>query len=88
MRLNTDCVRSVMLFIEDKSKFGSSLHLDDFLNAPELKKYKKEEIKYVLAKLSETNYLDDRLLWNRNDIGDYSTRGLTWEGHKFLDTIR
>ena len=47
-----------------------------------------EEIKYVLAKLSETNYLHDRIEWVNNEIVEYSTGALTWEGHKFLDTIR
>ncbi|MCT6891898.1 MAG: DUF2513 domain-containing protein [Lactobacillus sp.] len=88
MRLNQDCVRSVMLFIEDKNEFGSFLDLDNFLSAKELREYKPEEIKYVLAKLSETNYLHDRIEWVNNEIAEYSTGALTWEGHKFLDTIR
>lgn len=88
MRLNQDCVRSVMLFIEDKNEFGSFLDLDNFLSAKELTEYKPEEIKYVLAKLSETNYLHDRIEWVNNEIVEYSTGALTWEGHKFLDTIR
>lgn len=88
MRLNQDCVRSVMLFIEDKNEFGSFLDLDNFLSAKELREYKPEEIKYVLAKLSETNYLHDRIEWVNNEIVEYSTGALTWEGHKFLDTIR
>lgn len=88
MKLNQDCVRSVMLFIEDKYEFGTFLYLDNFLNAKELRDYKPEEIKYVLAKLSETNYLHDRIKWINNDIAYYSTGALTWDGHKFLDTIR
>lgn len=88
MRLNQDCVRSIMLFIEDKNEFGSFLDLDNFLSAKELREYKPEEIKYVLAKLSETNYLHDRIEWVNNEIVEYSTGALTWEGHKFLDTIR
>lgn len=88
MKLNQDCVRSVMLFIEDKNEFGSFLDLDNFLSAKELREYKPEEIKYVLAKLSETNYLHDRIEWVNNEIAEYSTGALTWEGHKFLDTIR
>lgn len=88
MKLNHDCVRSVMLFIENKYKFGTFLLLDDFLNAKELSKYNPEEIKYTLAKLSETNYLHDKINWNNNEIAEYYTGALTWDGHKFLDTIR
>ncbi|CUS26107.1 Uncharacterized protein LACOL_0799 [Paucilactobacillus oligofermentans DSM 15707 = LMG 22743] len=31
MRLNHDCVRDVMLFIESDITFGNFLHLEDFL---------------------------------------------------------
>ena len=88
MKLNQDCVRSVMLFIENKSTFGSFLDLNDFLKAEELKNYKDEEIKYTLAKLSETNYLNKKVQFINNEIAEFSTGSLTWEGHKFLDTIR
>lgn len=32
MRLNHDCVRDVMLFIEEEQELGMALHLPDFLN--------------------------------------------------------
>lgn len=32
MRLNHDCVRDVMLFIEEEQELEMALHLPDFLN--------------------------------------------------------
>ena len=28
------------------------------------------------------------ITWNNNEIAEYYTGALTWDGHKFLDTIR
>ncbi|AKP66320.1 MULTISPECIES: DUF2513 domain-containing protein [Companilactobacillus] len=88
MRLNQDCVRDVMLYIEDKAVFGKFLFLDEFLEASELSNYEKDTIKYVLAKLDETNYLKSSIQWVNGDIYSFSTGMITWNGHKFLDTIR
>lgn len=39
-------------------------------------------------KLHETGYLKDNLSIISGRLVEYSTGALTWEGHKFLDTIR
>lgn len=88
MKLNQDCVRDVLLFVESNITFGHFLQLDDFINAPELKRYDTDCIKYTLAKLDETDYLKSSSNWINNDLIRFSTGMITWQGHKFLDTIR
>lgn len=89
MRLNHDCVRDVMLFIESDITFGNFLHLEDFLTNEKLKSsYDSDTIKYTLAKLAETNYLKSTPRWMNNDLIMFSTGMITWDGHEFLDTIR
>lgn len=88
MKLNQDCVRDVMLYIEDKAVFGDFLYLDEFLSADELSKYDENTIKYTLAKLDETDYLNSSIQWTNGDIYTFNTGMITWNGHKFLDTIR
>lgn len=88
MRLNQDAVRDILLFVESNLEFDNFFHLKDFYGAEALKKYDQDTIKYTLLKLSETNYLHSNPLISNNNIRDFSTGMLTWEGHEFLETIR
>lgn len=88
MKLNPDCVRDTMLFIEKNAKFGTFLHLDDFVNSSDLKKYDSNTIKYTLGKIDETDFLNSNTMWRENDLVRFLTGMITWSGHKFLDTIR
>lgn len=88
MKLNQDCVRDIMLFIEKNVTFGMFLHLNDFIESSDLKKYDSKTIKYTLGKLDETKFLHSNATWIDNNLVMFSTGMLTWDGHKFLDTIR
>lgn len=93
MRLNHDCVRDVMLFIEEEQELEMALHLPDFLNQKKpaksrLDKYDAETIKYSLMKLDETNYLNDNCVITQYQLIEFDVTSITWNGHKFLDTIR
>lgn len=88
MKLNQDCVRDIMLFIEKNVTFGMFLHLNDFIESSDLKKYDSKTIKYTLGKLDETKFLHSKATWIDNNLVMFSTGMLTWDGHKFLDTIR
>ena len=96
MKLNHDCVRDVLLFVEEEQHPGIFLHLNDFISIQDkdtstkkrLSMYDAETIKYTLMKLHETDYLKDNLSIISGRLVEYSTGALTWEGHKFLDTIR
>lgn len=97
MKLNQNCVRDIMLYIEDEAKPGLYLSLNDFYNPVDkrntkyqqnLAKYDKETIEYTLMKLSETKYLKDHPSIVENKLVGYNVDSISWEGHKFLDTIR
>lgn len=95
MRLNHNCVRDVLLFIEEKQEIGSALHLSDFLNLNNkksdnnrLNKYDNETIEYTLMKLDETGYLNDYCCISQYQLIEFDVTSITWKGHKFLDTIR
>ena len=59
-----------------------------FLKPQRLKKYDADTITYALGKLDETDFLHSDATWNNNNLVYFSTGMLTWNGHKFLDTIR
>lgn len=88
MKLNIDCVRDVMLTIEDQLGFGeewSIYKLHTFL--PD---YTTEDLHYTCLKLLEGGYLNAVPI---NKLRCASPvicriRDLTFSGHEFLETIR
>ncbi len=83
MKLNQDLVRLLLLQIEDKTGPYEPLELSDI----SIKDYSYEEILYTTERLLEAGYIKARLKTtdlHRNQV-IYS---LTWDGHKFLDTVR
>jgi len=88
MKLNHDCVRSVLLDIEEKHKMGIFLTMEDFIEDSHSSKFSKEDITYSIFKLDEAKFTNTTLTWNSGEIVYFSTGSLTWEGHKFLDNIR
>lgn len=84
MKLNHDCIRSVMLYLEENLKITSIIDTKD-INLPE---YTQEDIDYSVSKLIEANYLDGNI--NRFITGTYfiNVKSITWEGHQFLNNVR
>lgn len=85
MRLNHDCVRKLLLFIEENLGFDKELCLPN----KELCDFTDEEVLYTANKLFDAGYIRVR------SYGDFSgattlikVYDITWEGHQFLDTIR
>lgn len=87
MRLNIDCIRDILLTIES-AKFNQTFTLPELCK--ELSKYNKDEIHYTCAKLCEGKYLDAVMKPYPGKVVPAIIRinGLTYEGHKFVDTIR
>lgn len=84
MKLNNDCVRDLMLLIEEEVGLNEYLSIRKI----EFKNYTTEELIYTSKKLKEAGYINA-------EIEDYLDGGheayiysLTWQGHKFLDNIR
>lgn len=83
MKLNQDLVRLLLLEIEDKTGPYEPLELSDI----SIKDYSYEEILYTTERLLEAGYITARLEPTKLRCNQviYS---LTWEGHRFLDTVR
>lgn len=80
MKLNMDIVRSLLLQIEEDTTLDHTIL------------FEKSEINsdtfYALLKLKEAGYINsiDTNAWG--GIVQVEVKSLTYEGHKFLDTIR
>lgn len=83
MKLNYDCVRDVMLYLEENLIFGNPIR-DTNINL----NYDIKDIRYSLLKLHEINYLDGSV--SKYMDGDYSviTADITFYGHKFIGEIQ
>lgn len=85
MKLNHDCIRDVLLYIEENLTYGYYIDFSDI----EISDYSREDLLYTADKLLEAGYLDGT---KKNYIGsikpDIQITAITWSGHQFLDNIR
>lgn len=96
MKLNSDCIRSVMLMIEEKWELGTDpngnirmgyIGLRQLCTA--LPEYSKEDIFYSLYNLEQAGYLDLSILWAGGRVAiECDVNYITYEGHEFLNRIR
>lgn len=96
MKLNTDCIREVMLQVEKEHIFTVT---DDGLIVrycfpadtlyEKLPQFTKEEIFYTVFNLEQAGYLDVDIQWAGGGIVFNCTiNHMTYAGHEFLDRIR
>jgi len=85
MKLDHNCVRSLLLRLEDDLSYGknaavSSIEIDGFTN---------EEILYSSEKLIEAGYINGEAKIYTDSVIPYITiSSITFTGHQFLDNIR
>ncbi len=85
MKLNKDCIRDTLLFLEDKIGLRNVIY--PWQIQEELNQYTLEEVKYTLKKLSEANIITSERI---SDHFGYNCMvyDITYNGHEFLETIR
>lgn len=92
MKLNPDCIRDVLLYLEEnlKVKDGhkfTEITLSQLQDA--LSQYPSEDVFYSVYNLREIRFIDGKF----NDINDMKMffceiNNITWSGHQFLNSIR
>lgn len=94
MRLNHDCVRDILVFIESELiyennqhkcfRFSKILKHDNFLNC------NKDELRYALELLIYENYINcvKSPYFVDGNLMSADIVGLTWQGHELLDNVR
>lgn len=85
MKLNHECVRDLLLYLEDNLLFNSHLCSNDL----EITPYESVDIIYATARLSEAKYIETtQTSYSHDTIPTIHIHSLTWDGHKLLDNIR
>lgn len=95
MKLNSDCMRDVMLRIEQMQTITAdeennmsieALWIEDLYEP--LAKYDKKDIFYALYNLDQAEYISTNLINGDDSALGYVVNYITYEGHNFLDRIR
>lgn len=96
MKLNFDCIRDILLTLEDVLEYSEDLNfpaisLDDLCietNSNSKNYYNRQDIAYSCLKLKEANYIQAEIADCDSCILDIICFDITFEGHKYLDTVR
>ncbi len=84
MKLNQDCVRDILLYLEENLSYNDRLPAESI----KLENYTMDEIHYTISLLCDANYIEaipiDSLGYSRT----FLIRSLTMSGHELLDNIR
>ena len=99
MKLDKDCIRLVLIYIEEHciyetNKFGDktmhTVNLHELTESKELLDMPEGDIKYTVAKLLEGNYIKGSLIPKNSgvDFNIVNITQLTLSGHDLLDNIR
>lgn len=98
MRLNYDCIRDVLLVLEEKlevrwndedSNFNfNTIGLVSLKGYLSDKDYSQEDIFYSVHNLIQANYIISTSVKSGSQISNYNITDITYEGHQFLQNIR
>ena len=83
MELNPDCVRDILLTVEEHSPWRYS---QDGIVVERLQKYTHEELVYHIRQCAYSKLILSKRL--ENILGDMRIDDLSPDGHKFLSNVR
>lgn len=95
MKLNPDCIRAILLEIENSWEITATsdgilkmgnLSIEAIYNA--LPDYDKKDIFYSLYNLEQAGYVNMDVFWADGGVYHCSINYMTYDGHKFLDSVR
>ncbi len=85
MKLNPDCLRDILLTMEE-TEFLESLSQQELYNS--LPKYSHDEIDYSVLKLNEAGFVRADIQKYLDGSIDIELLDITYNGHQFLSNIR
>ena len=89
MKLNQDCVRDLLLFLEENLGLGSFINISSDFHEDALSNYSANDLIYTAQKLLEADYIDAKIMhFMGTNIPSVRISSITYQGHQFLDNIR
>lgn len=86
MRLNPDCVRDILIEVEQSSTYSTGLNLNTNIDNMLFKKYSWAEITYHITQCVQAKLLTSATIFETDGYACISD--LTPTGHEFLANIR
>lgn len=87
MELNHDCVRDILIWVENNVQISHPRYTDNLIDDLQ-DRWSKMEIVYCVAQLNEAGLLDGGAIIDGGAVSINSITKLTWNGHEYLDNIR
>ncbi len=95
MKLNYDCVREVLLYLES----APYIHMDEYKNVRHsqislnkicdaLPEFNGEDIYYALFNLNQAGYILASSSSSSNAVSRFNVSYITYAGHEFLESIK
>lgn len=95
MKLDIDCVREVLLYLENMETYVTDDDGDITLQGSYLGQicqaipnYPKEQIFYTLKTLEDGGFLNMTTKWASNSVHFCHVSSLTYDGHELLESVR
>ena len=83
MKLNKDCIRDLLLYLEDNLSYTSDININNL----KFKNYTEEELVYTCERLIEADFLSC-IVSKGFEMPIIIAKNITYRGHEFLDNIR
>ncbi|MCJ0597768.1 DUF2513 domain-containing protein [Enterococcus cecorum] len=89
MHLKHDCVRDILIFIEDLP-FNHQAMNDEIFSSERLSKYSKDEIIYAIERIGndDAQLINGYVMYASNEPYIVCVKSLTFDGHQYLNNIR
>lgn len=88
MKLDQDCVRDLLLKMEEHLTMNEQEHLSDFHQQYLSDTYTFEQVLYTAARLYEARFIKGHPIEFDAGLYDIVLETITYEGHQMLDNIR
>ena len=85
MKLNPDCMRDILLQIE-QLPYGERVYPDQLYTS--LPNYSHEEIDYSILKMDEAGFINATIEHYLSGNISIEIHDISYNGHQFLDTVR
>lgn len=83
LKLNQDCVRNLLLTIEENLSYPGRLTLQELKDSPRLKDFSEKDIIYTMDTLADAGHIELTF----PSLGKNVAR-MTFNGHSLLDNVR
>lgn len=89
MKLDKDCVKDVLIFLEQNLQNGKPMHLNTIATADTLKKYDRDTISNALSLLLDEGYIKGKAAPSLGfGMLDFRVDSVTLSGYDYLENIR